>query len=126
MTLSGLLGAQPAVFFGLTVVLFGATAWMVGRAVAGTWRPVWQVVAYVALLGTADRFLHFALFDGVLLSLYGYLVHTAVLQVIGLLGYQATRARRMVQQYPWLYEPAGPLGWRRRTDNAGCGAAGGD
>ena len=126
MTLSALFGAQPTVFFALTVVLFGATAFLVGRAVAGTWRPVWQVVGYVALLGLANRFLHFALFDGVLLSLYGYVVHTAVLQMIGLVGFQATRARRMVQQYPWLYEPAGLLGWRQRAAKAGCGAADAD
>lgn len=116
MTLAGILGAQPAVFLGLTVVLFGAVAFLIGRAVADSWRPVWQAVAYVALLGAADRFLHFALFDGDLLSLYGYLAHTLVLQVIGLLGFRWTRARRMVLQYPWLYERAGPLSWRQRTE----------
>ncbi|WP_409017938.1 DUF6867 family protein [Azospirillum sp. BE72] len=27
-------------------------------------------------------------------------------------------ARRMVNQYPWLYETAGPFGWRERTGMA--------
>ena len=37
-----------------------------------TWRPWWQVVAYALILGAAARFIHFALFDGTLLSLHYY------------------------------------------------------
>ncbi|WP_348981071.1 DUF6867 family protein [Azospirillum sp. TSO5] len=28
-------------------------------------------------------------------------------------------ARRMVNQYPWLYETAGPFGWRERKPARG-------
>ncbi|WP_375731230.1 DUF6867 family protein [Azospirillum sp. B506] len=28
-------------------------------------------------------------------------------------------ARRMVNQYPWLYERAGPFAWRERTPARG-------
>ena len=33
-------------------------------AIAQTWRPLWHIAAYMALLGAAVRFIHFALFDG--------------------------------------------------------------
>ncbi len=55
----------------------------------------------------------FALYDGDLFSLTGYLVDTAVLIAISLLAFQLNKAKKMVTQYPWLYEPAGPLGWRK-------------
>lgn len=116
-------GTTWAVFLGLTVVLFGATAFLTGQAVAATWRPAWQVVFYCALLGLADRFLHFALFGGVLLSSLGYVADTAVLVAIGLFAHRVTRARRMVIQYPWLYERTGLFTWRERR---GGGRAAGD
>ena len=39
------------------------------------------------------RFIHFALFDGTLLSLHYYAVDTIVLLIIGALGFQYRRAR---------------------------------
>ena len=106
------LGTTLPVFIGVTVFLAGGAAFMTGQALASHWRPVWHVILYIALLGLADRFITFALFDGELLSLSGYAIDTAVLQAIGLFSYRLTRARQMVEQYPWLYEPAGLLGWR--------------
>ena len=47
----------------------GGAAWLAGRAIAQTWRPFWQVVVYMLLLGAAVRFVHFALFEADLLSL---------------------------------------------------------
>lgn len=103
------------VFALMTVVIFGGAAYMTGQVVSATWRPVWQVVAYGLLLTCADRFLVFGLFQGELLSLAGFGIDAVVLVAIGLLAYRLTRARKMVAQYPWLYESAGPFGWRRRT-----------
>ena len=34
---------------------------------------------------------------------------TLVCLAFGFLGFQTARARRMVAQYPWINEPAGPL-----------------
>lgn len=110
-----LLGASPGVFFVLTVVLMGGAGYMTGQALGATWRPAWQVIAYGVLLGFTDRFLNFALFDGPLLSLAGYLVDTAVIIAIALTAFRLTRARRMVAQYPWLYERDGPFSWRERA-----------
>ena len=100
------------VYFGLTVALMGFAAYMTGAAVANTWRPVWQVVVYALLLGCADRFLAFALFDRELLFLPAYLADTATLMLIAYGSFRINRARRMVAQYPWLYEKAGPFNWR--------------
>ena len=53
-----------AVFIGLTIMLFGFAAAMTGHALAANWRPLWQLFFYTALLGLANRFLVYALFDG--------------------------------------------------------------
>ena len=55
------------------------------------------------------RFIHFALFDGTLLSIHYYAVDTIVLLIIGALGFQYRRARMMTSQYRWLYERTGPV-----------------
>ena len=99
-------------FLGLTVIVAGAAAFMAGRALASKWRSPLQPVLYMLLLGLADRFFHFALFEGTLLSLHYYIVDTAVLIAISLIAYRITRVRQMVTQYPWLYAPSGPLAWK--------------
>jgi hypothetical protein len=109
-----LLGASPAAFLGLTVLLFGGAALATGRAIARHWRPPWQLAPYALLLGLGDRFLLYALFDGELLSASGYAIAVLILLLLCLLAYRITRARLMVRQYPWLYESAGPLSWRDR------------
>jgi hypothetical protein len=104
------------VFIGLTLILAGGAAYMMGQALAITWRPINQVVLYALLLGVADRFLVFALFDGELLSLGGYLIDTLVLTAIGLLAYRITRVNKMVNQYPWLYQRKGLFNWVERSE----------
>jgi hypothetical protein len=119
--MQGLLYEEPSFWlFGLVTVMMGGwAAWMTGRAIAITWRPVWQCVAAMLLLAAVVRFFHYALFQGTLLSLHYYLVDAAVILAIGLLGYRYTRASQMTTQYSWLYERSGPLGWRpKRQDEA--------
>ena len=103
------------VFF-VTCLIGGGAAWATGRALANTWRPFGLAIFYLLLLGAAIRFAHFALFQGELLSLSSYLSDTAFLLTVGGLSWRLTRARRMVTQYRWLYERAGPLSWRERKD----------
>ena len=114
--MSGLIYEEQSfgTFLLITVFLGGGAAWLSGRAIAMTWRPYLQLVAYVFLLAAVARFLHFALFEGTLLSLHYYLVDLLVLQVAGWLGYRLKRVKQMVTQYPWMYERAGPFGWRPR------------
>ncbi len=98
----------------VTLILGGGAAWLTGRAVAATWRPWWQLVGYMLILGMAVRFIHFALFGGTLLSPYYYVIDTAFCFIIALLGFGATRATQMVTQYRWIYQRTGPFAWRRR------------
>lgn len=119
--MNGLLGTSPGVFIGLTVGVMGFVAYMTGQAVAVTWKPAWQAALYTLLLGLADRFLTFALFQGELLSLSGYLIDTAVLLILTLLSWRMARARTMVNQYPWLYRRSGPFGWASRGPERDAG-----
>jgi len=107
-------GTTWPVFLGLTLVLFGGAAWMTGQAVAGTWRPGWQIVPYGLLLAAADRFAGWALFRAKFGPPIGFTLDAAVLLVIAALAWQRTRACLMVRQYPWLYAPLGPFRWRVR------------
>ena len=103
------------VFLILTVIGGGGAAFMAGRSTALGWQPIWQLVVYMLIFGAGLRFLHFALFEETLLSLYYYIVQTAVVIASALLGYQLTRVNQMTQKYPWLYEKTSPFGWRDKT-----------
>ena len=96
----------------VTVILGGGAAWLSGRAIAGAWRPPWQVAIAALLLGAAARFFHYALFQGDLLSAASYGCDTVIFLAVGLIGWRAMRASQMARQYPWLYTRSGPLGWR--------------
>jgi ABC-type uncharacterized transport system permease subunit len=109
------IGNTLGVFLGITVIIMGFAAFMTGQAIAGAWHPPWQAALYCILLTFADRFLIFALFEGELSSLGGFFVDAVVLIAIGLLAYRLTLARRMVAQYPWIYERAGIFGWRDKS-----------
>jgi hypothetical protein len=101
-------------FILVTVLMGGAAAWQTGQAVAKTWGDIWKLVAYCLLLGVAVRFLHYALFQGTLLSLKYYIVDTAIVLAAGFLGWRIKRAAQMASQYPWEYKRSGPLGWARK------------
>jgi len=101
------------VFILVTIVLGGGASALAGRAVAHTWRPWWQVAIYMVILGFAVRFIHFALFDGTLLSLHYYALDTLVCLIAGYFGYRIERVRQMVTQYRWINVRNGPMRWRR-------------
>jgi NO-binding membrane sensor protein with MHYT domain len=102
-------------FLLVTVVMGGGAAWLAGRAIAATWRPWWHVAGYMLILGLAVRFIHFALFEGTLLSPQFYAVDTIVCLIFGYLGFRVTRVAQMTTQYRWINAPAGFLRWTRRT-----------
>jgi uncharacterized membrane protein len=109
--LTALLGTTPAIFIGLTVVLVGGAAVLTGRAVGENWKPAWQVVAACFGLALADRFLIFALFQGELVTLWGLLIHFAVLTALGLLSWRIARVAKLVNQYPWRYRRTSPFAY---------------
>jgi len=94
------------VFILVTVILGGGAAWLAGRAVAATWRPWWQVVAYALILGLAVRFIHFSLFNGTLLSLHYYLVDSAFCMALATpRAPKKVRIRPMTRASPVLCSP---------------------
>ena len=124
-----ILGITVPVFIGVVVVLGGGTAFLMGQAIAQAWSPWWHNVVYGALLAVAVQFLSYALFDGAFFiaslassaappfdtAIVGYFATTIVLVICALFAYRITLVRKMVVQYPWLYERAGLFGWRSRT-----------
>jgi len=119
----GILGAIAALFYEdeslgifvlVTLALGGGAAVLAGRAIAATWRPWWQVVIYMLILGGAVRFIHFALFGGTLISPHYYAVDSVVCLLAGLLGFRVARVAQMVRQYRWINVADGPLRWRRK------------
>jgi hypothetical protein len=102
------------VFVLVTLVLGGGAALLAGRAIAATWRPWWQVVAYSFILGCAVRFIHFALFGGTLLSLHYYLIDCTIALTLACAGFHTRRAGQMVAQYRWINEYSGPMRWRSK------------
>ena len=113
----------------LTIIMFGGGGFMMGQALADTWRPWWQLIPYAALLALGNNFLGFALFDGAFFidslfsknpqplsaALLEYLFDFVVILALAALAYRITQARRMTAQYPWLYERAGPFGWHEKN-----------
>ncbi|WP_406854041.1 DUF6867 family protein [Alsobacter sp. KACC 23698] len=105
-------------FLLVSIVMGGAAAWASGKSIAQTWRPAWMVVPYMLILGMAVRFIHFALFEGTLLSGHYYVVDTLILLAAGALGFRYKRTQQMTTQYRWLYEKTGPFSWRERSPAA--------
>lgn len=103
-------------FFFITVLLAGAAAYLTGRAMARSWLGDAQLAFYIVLLAAATRFIHYALFQGTLLSLHYYIVDLIVLLAIAFVGKRITRSGQMARQYGFLYRRSGFLGWRRLSE----------
>jgi hypothetical protein len=103
------------VFLLVTVAMGGGAAWMSGRAIAATWRPWWHILTYMLILGAGVRFIHFALFEGTMLSPYYYAVDTTVCLAFAFLGFRLTRTRQMCRQYGFRTVRTGLLTWARRS-----------
>jgi hypothetical protein len=123
------LGTSLLAFIGITVILSGIAAFLMGNATAEAWRPWWQNVAYGMLLAFATQFIKFALFDGAFVveslvstagkplgqAVVSYLVDAAVVTGVALVTYRLTLSQKMVRQYPWLYERVGIFSWREKS-----------
>jgi hypothetical protein len=110
--LERLIDLELGVFVGMTLVVMGGGALLMGQAVANTWRPAWQAIGYAALLAVSTRFFSLALFHGDPFFTpgrwaYGSLVDFVVLAAYGLVAWRVTRVWRMAQQYPWLVRRTG-------------------
>ena len=106
---------SPYAFLALTVILGGAAAFQIGRAIAQTWQSVIQLIPYIFLLTAAIRFVYYAVLDQTLLSLQFYIVDFITLLIFSVIGWRLKRAGQMTTQYRWMFEPAGPFGWRPKS-----------
>ena len=99
----------------LFVVLIGFwTAWRAGRAAAESWSNYPLVIAYTVLLAGAMQFLHHALFDGPVLSLFYYVIDLVLLLIFSTAGYRYRRTNQMVNNYYWLYQKTSPFSWKAK------------
>jgi hypothetical protein len=103
-------------FLLLTCVLGGAAAFATGRALALTWRPLWQALAYMIPLAAAVRFLHYALFGEDILAVGPALLAFLILLGAAAAAFRLMQAGQMVRQYPFAYKAAGPFVWRARDN----------
>lgn len=117
-------GEDIAEFVVMTVVLFGGAGFLMGQALAQTWRPGWQLVPYSLLMAAANRILAYALFSGDLAAMAPLVLDFAVVAGLAAFAYRITQARTMARQYPWLYEQDGLFGWRERSASGSLPAAG--
>lgn len=105
--------ALPGEYVFLT--LCAAAAWMAGRSIAKDWKPLWNLLAGILLLGAGARFLHFALYQAPFISGTRYLFDTLLFGVVAYLGWRYTRTGQMVRQYYWMYERSSPFSWRAKS-----------
>ena len=102
------------IYLTLSCILGGSAAFFMGRSLAQSWRPAWQLVLATMIMGLALRFLHFALFQGSLVSLHYYFSDTVTLLFFSILGYRLMRTTQMVTNYHWLYKRTSPLTWVKK------------
>jgi Domain of unknown function (DUF6867) len=107
-TESGLLAF--CVLTGLGVLAALAT----GRSFAASWSPLWLIVPAMIALAAAVHFLHYALFQENLTSVYYYSVTFLILLIFAALGYRAKRALQMGTQYRWMFYTEGMFWSERR------------
>lgn len=100
--MSELHASSLSVFVFATVLLGGGAGLLMGRAVASTWRPLWQLVWYGVLIALGVRFIHYAMFAEPLLSASSLAIDGLVALTAAAAGYWRERARQMREQYPWL------------------------
>ena len=99
----------------LIVVLIGFwTAWRSGKAAADGWSDYPNVIGYSVLLAAAMQFLHHALFDGPVLSVFYYAIDFVLLLIFATAGYRYRRTNQMVNNYYWLYEKTSPFSWKAK------------
>ena len=138
-----MMAGDPGVWLAASVVLDlllgGAAAASVGRALARGWRSFALAPVYMTLLAAAVGFLHYAIFNLSPIPLYDmgeaisslpdapaqsvarlakdcvfWAALTCLLTLFALLAYRLTRRAQMTQRYGWRYERAGMWSWRER------------
>ena len=101
--------------FGVLTGLGFLASLATGRSFAASWSPLWLIIPAMLVLAAGVHFLHYALFQEDLSSLYYYGVTFLVLLIGAALGYRARRAHQMGTQYRWMFYTEGMFWSERRA-----------
>lgn len=101
-------------FLILTIAFGGWCARSAGRSYAEGWRPAYWLPLIMLPLAASIRFLHYALFEGSLLSMQYFLSDYSVVLVFATWGYLTRRSELMAGLYPFAYRRYGLIAWRDR------------
>jgi small-conductance mechanosensitive channel len=114
--MQGILYEEPSflLFALLSILMGGWAAWRAGRSIAQAWKGAPYLIPTALALGMGVRFLHFALFDGTLLSAHYWLVDSACALFLAFLGWRFERANAMARQYAFAFVKAGPFAFSRK------------
>jgi len=102
--------------FGVLTGLGFLASLATGRSFATSWSPLWLIIPAMLALAAAVHFLHYALFQEDLASIYYFAVTFVVLLFGAALGYRSKRANQMGTQYRWLFHAEGMF-WSERSAN---------
>lgn len=102
------------VFLIFSLLILGFICILTGKNTAENWKNPWMFFIYAPLIGCTDRFFVYALFNGILLDLYTYMVHTCMYLIIMTSSYRLMLVHKMVKQYPWIYEKSYFFFWREK------------
>jgi hypothetical protein len=102
--------------FGVLTGLGFLASLATGRSFATSWSPLWLIIPAMLALAAAVHFLHYALFQEDLTSVYYFGVTFLVLLLGAALGYRSKRANQMGTQYRWLFHADGMF-WSERSAN---------
>ncbi len=102
--------------FGVLTGLGFLASLATGRSFATSWSPLWLIIPAMLALAAAVHFLHYALFQEDLSSVYYFGVTFLVLLFGAALGYRSKRANQMGTQYRWLFHAEGMF-WSERNAN---------
>lgn len=99
---------------GFVVLLGFWTAWRGGKSAAEGWNGFAHVTGYTVLIAWVMQFLHHALFNGPMLSVFFYTVDFVLLMIFATAGFLIHRTNQMVESYYWLYEKSSAFSWRSK------------
>ena len=106
-------GVSLPVFFVLSLLAVFC-AGMIGHTAAISWGHRYWAIFYAIFLCAAYRFLIYGPNQGALLDWAGFLVSSLLLIVVAQLCFQVAKAQLVLRQYPWRYERAYLIFWRKR------------
>lgn len=109
-----IIDTNPTVFIIFSLIMMGFIAFLSGKAIAENWKSPFFILVNTVLIGFADRFFTYALFEGQLLNWQTYIAHCLIYLIIMYISYRIMLTNKMVKQYPWIYKKSYLLWWTKK------------